>query len=319
MALTGSGPTTRVVASGDVDELVRAGSEVFSPHRLRYDGSGALLTSTPVGPLSVVTMQYRGESRVVTTQDLGYYAVHLPVRGRSRIRFARDDLAAVPGEGAVFNPWDRPDMHWSADLLQLGVKVPTATLQRHAATLLGTSVRAPQFVHRTAGTVGWEPVLRMMVTAIDRRRGGELPMALADRLADAFLTALVLGQPSDAVDLGGVPDRAPASVVVRATELIEADPAAVWSLARIAEATGASARSLQAGFRAERGMTPTEFVRAARMRLARDRLADSALAEVSVAEIAYGAGFTHLGRFAAEFRRAYGVRPSAARPDSMPA
>ena len=27
----------------------------------------------------------------------------------------------------------------------------------------------------------------------------------------------------------------------------------------------------------------------------------------------------NLSRFAAEFRRAYGVRPSAARPDSMPA
>jgi transcriptional regulator GlxA family with amidase domain len=52
-----------------------------------------------------------------------------------------------------------------------------------------------------------------------------------------------------------------------------------------------------------------EYLRGVRLELARRMLVDTAII-TTVADAAIAAGFTHLGRFAAEYRRRFGERPS---------
>jgi AraC-like DNA-binding protein len=79
---------------------------------------------------------------------------------------------------------------------------------------------------------------------------------------------------------------------------------------RVADHLGISLRSLQAGFRQWRETTPTAFLRQARLQLVRDDLLRSG-PEANVTTVALRHGFSHLGRFSAQYRSAFGEDPSA--------
>jgi AraC-like DNA-binding protein len=81
-------------------------------------------------------------------------------------------------------------------------------------------------------------------------------------------------------------------------------------LQRLAEIGGVRPRTLETHFKMFLGTTPLGWVR--RMRLARarqDLLREGARATVT--DIAFASGFSQLGRFAAQYRKAFGELPSA--------
>lgn len=81
------------------------------------------------------------------------------------------------------------------------------------------------------------------------------------------------------------------------------------SISAIARNVGVSQRALQLAFRRHREMTPRERLNRIRLSKARSRLLSSDDGE-SVSNIALECGFTHLGRFAENYRNTYGEVPS---------
>jgi transcriptional regulator GlxA family with amidase domain len=79
-------------------------------------------------------------------------------------------------------------------------------------------------------------------------------------------------------------------------------------ITELAERSGMSSRSVERAF-LRTGCTAIEYLRGVRLELARRMLADPAPL-TTVADAAMAAGFTHLGRFSAEYRRRFGERPS---------
>jgi transcriptional regulator GlxA family with amidase domain len=90
---------------------------------------------------------------------------------------------------------------------------------------------------------------------------------------------------------------------------LDAPPA----VCEIAEAAGLSVRRLQEVFRTHLGTTPLSYSRRARLGAAHDDLVAiaSGTATGSVTDVAIRRGFTHLSRFAQQYRIAYGCSPSA--------
>jgi len=78
----------------------------------------------------------------------------------------------------------------------------------------------------------------------------------------------------------------------------------------IATAARLSPRGLQAAFRRHLDTTPLAYLRGVRMERAHRDLQSAAPGDVSVAALAAKWGFTHLGRFAVEYRRRFGAPPS---------
>lgn len=93
-----------------------------------------------------------------------------------------------------------------------------------------------------------------------------------------------------------------------AMEAIDAHPEAVHTTTSLARLSGVSIRTLQAGFRRHLNRTPMTYLRQVRLTHAHDDLVTGAA--TSVAEAGHRWGFTHLGRFAADYRAKYGVAPS---------
>ena len=82
------------------------------------------------------------------------------------------------------------------------------------------------------------------------------------------------------------------------------------TLSQIATAARLSPRGLQASFRRHLDTTPLAQLRSVRMQRAHLDLQNAEPGDTSVAALAARWGFTHLGRFAVEYRRRYGSSPS---------
>jgi len=95
-----------------------------------------------------------------------------------------------------------------------------------------------------------------------------------------------------------------------AEEFVYANATRPLSSGEIASAAGVSVRTLQYSFERHRGMSPMEFLRHVRLRRVRDDLAAGEIA-ATVSEVAMRWGFSHLGRFAAEYKKRYGESPAA--------
>jgi transcriptional regulator GlxA family with amidase domain len=74
-------------------------------------------------------------------------------------------------------------------------------------------------------------------------------------------------------------------------------------------ASGVSGRTLLQHFRDSKGVSPIRYLRNARFAKVRDALAQSEPAD-SVTAIALRWGFSHMGRFAVEYRKRFGESPS---------
>jgi transcriptional regulator GlxA family with amidase domain len=105
-------------------------------------------------------------------------------------------------------------------------------------------------------------------------------------------------------------ERASASWQVRrAEEYIETHWSERITIASLARATAASARSIFFHFKNSRGQSPMSFVKQVRLEHAREMLQRSGINH-SVTEVAVDCGFGNLGHFAGDYFKRFGERPS---------
>jgi AraC family transcriptional regulator, ethanolamine operon transcriptional activator len=96
----------------------------------------------------------------------------------------------------------------------------------------------------------------------------------------------------------------------RAEEYIRGRIDAPTTLSDICAWVGASERSLHMSFLELFGLSPMAYLKVLRLNRVRRQLRDAAPG-ISVTDVAMRAGFSHLGRFATDYGRFFGERPSA--------
>jgi TolB-like protein len=98
--------------------------------------------------------------------------------------------------------------------------------------------------------------------------------------------------------------------VKKAVDFIRARTGEKVTIADLVEVCGVAERTLRKHFCVFLGLAPREYLRRTRLAAVREQLL-SAVADVSVTEIAARNGFSHFGRFAAQYRRCFGETPSS--------
>jgi AraC-like DNA-binding protein len=99
------------------------------------------------------------------------------------------------------------------------------------------------------------------------------------------------------------------SQVRRAEEFIEANSSLPIAIEALAAVTGVGALGLSVAFKKARGMSPLAFLKCMRLKHAR-RMLQAADAATTVAAVAVRFGFSNSGRFAGDYRQAFGELPS---------
>jgi AraC-like DNA-binding protein len=270
-----------------------------------------------LGPLTMADVRL-GAALAVTLDRMTTYHVDLPLAGYAETSQAGRPVTGSPERAIVY----RPDAGGitapmiSADCHLLSAKIEPAALEAELESLLGHPVPAPLALARS-----FDPTrgAGLSLSRLIRLVGAELhddgalvdhPL-VAGRLWHGILTGLLLAADHpyrDELAQRAAPSRP--RHVKRAIDVMEADPAhpvTVHDLARIA---GVGVRALQEGFHRHVGVSPMTYLRRLRLAHAHEELRQAGRGEVTVASVASRWGFVHLGRFAAAYRRAYGVSPA---------
>jgi transcriptional regulator GlxA family with amidase domain len=136
------------------------------------------------------------------------------------------------------------------------------------------------------------------------------PMATL-RLEQVLMLTLLLTQPNNyTAALARTPKNPGPTPVAAAIELIRTRPEHPWTVGTLAAEVAVSVRSLQAGFVRAVGQSPMRYLRHVRLERVRDELAQAEPGTTTITQTATRWGFTHLGRFAADYRRTFGELPS---------
>jgi transcriptional regulator GlxA family with amidase domain len=82
-----------------------------------------------------------------------------------------------------------------------------------------------------------------------------------------------------------------------------------FRLSELAEVTHCSERTLQVAFMQAYGVGPMEWFRVIRLKAVHRELRDGGSRDTRITEVAMRWGFSHLGRFSAEYRKLFGEKP----------
>jgi AraC-like DNA-binding protein len=225
-----------------------------------------------------------------------------------------DQTRTRPGRGPFLFPVRPYACRWDA-LGLLSLSLDFTAVQDHAAGLLGREEFELRFHGGAPVSGSMAQYLARLITALGRDQLDSDAMSHPLLRQEAFrsaATAVLHTFPSTFLDQPAQPsdsDRVPGGVR-RAIAHMEEHLSEPLTLADVAAAARMSPRGLQAAFARHLETTPMGHLRSLRLAAAHAELAESdPAAGVTVAAVAARWGFPHPGRFAADYRAAYGVPP----------
>lgn len=308
----------RIFESNDADESVAALDRFFGgQHSISRLSPTANHTSNLVGSVAnslLVHFKSAHELLVEREETRDAIAVVVPLSGRFHISSGtRDEIIASEKSGIIM-PMEEPLKAELHDYDGLGLMIPRSTIKAGLESLLGRSAPTVFDLELNPQISGGNLICGLVKMAANQLERIETPLAqqaVAARLEELIVNALLHGQPHSCIDtLAGERQTATPKQVRRAEEYIRAHSREVIRLSQIADAAGCSVRALQLAFRTFRDTTPMSLHRQARFECAHAELLESDSDSATVTEIAVKYGFYNIGRFAHDYRRFFGHTPS---------
>jgi AraC-like DNA-binding protein len=319
-----------VFSSRDFDAVRQGVARIFKPHLLRLHGTGETLRARMHhlrqgnSAASVNRLEYGAEVEIDPDRLDDFFLVQIPVSGHASIACGNRRFDSTPRAASLVSPTLPLHMRWHAGNAQVCVRFERDVVEQHCAAHLGHALDQPlefepelqldtpagQYFLRLVGLFAEELTLaRVAGPAAHPLANGRV----AEHFSSALLNALIYGQKSNFTEALCRPERAAAPHFVRRVEDYVrrhfAEPLTIEKLALVA---GVSTRTLFSGFRDFRDVSPMEYLKAVRLDRARQALQSGDVGGIAgVTKIALDCGFSHLGRFAQQYRERFGELPSA--------
>ncbi|MFS4583533.1 AraC family transcriptional regulator [Phaeobacter sp. C3_T13_0] len=306
--------------TGDLDEARHRVGQKFCDHRLditqRHSGL-AVRHNHVAGQYSSINYLHYGADVTIDPGMLGsFYLLQIPLSGHANIRHRGDDILANATSATLLNPDRETTMRWSSDCRKLLLQIDRDHLETAAQQLIGTELPGPiRFAsHVDLHSKGGRRIRQMVWACAQAAEAGLLfkgPLRGSDiRVEQELALALLTDIPSnishiiDRADHGSLPKRIRAAV-----DYIHENLSNPIQLVDIATHAGMNIRTLQKGFRRTFGQSPMQVLRNTRLDAAHYQLmAHREKPDVTTA--AFSNGFSHLGRFARDYKARFGHLPS---------
>jgi AraC-like DNA-binding protein len=244
------------------------------------------------------------------------YWIQLPVRGQLEATIGHDSVDCNPTRAAIASPARESCRFVSnADSARIQLALTKSALMDQLAALLGEPPdRPPDFAPALDLTSGHGRSLAryVLLAAIDLDQPDSVllnPLTMS-AFEQLIMTGLLLSHPHSYSDRlnGRVWSIAPRDVK-RAIDYMESRLDTPVTLTDLVAASGVPGRTLFKHFRDSKGVSPMRYLRNARFEKVRRALARAEPGD-SVTAIAMAWGFSHMGRFAVEYRARFGESPS---------
>ncbi|NML27401.1 AraC family transcriptional regulator [Zoogloea dura] len=320
------GSSAERLLSEDLDEASSHLSGAYNTHRLHLTGGRSdfrmRFLRTRVGRLGLASLAFGAEVEIEQSGDRPFVLVTTQLRGFSRVRTPGATAEGGPGFIVVDSAGQAVSKHFSHDSERCHVRIEQAVIEARCASLLGQPLGRPLVFAPFCPSQGelparWMSMLQVLLAYAGHGVGGAgglggraMPEPMLASIEETILLHLLFEHEHNYSAALRRPARTLAPRHVRrAEEYIRSHAAEPLNLSLIAAAAGCCVRSLSEGFRAARGGTPMNFLRQVRLEGVRRDL-DGGLPPGGISELALRWGFSHFGRFAADYRRHFGELPS---------
>lgn len=301
--------------TGDLDHIVGAVTDIYCPHSVAVTQGKTIDATLSVSQRTfqpVVRLAYNSPVQIDAGNFPRLFLIMHCVRGAASTRQGSKDSEWRQGETMPFSAGLETTLHFDRFFIQNGLRLDAHKLETLCSRWLGRPLNEPlRFELRPfSGLVArtWQNTLDYL-TSWNSEAISMAPTAKA-ALDEFLLTLLLHHHPhSYSSELSqGVPPAIPG--VIRKAERFMIDNASTEiAMSDVAAHLGISVRSLQGGFRQWRGITPGNFLRQVRLQLVRDELLKTDLPG-NITRVALRYGFSHMGRFSAQYRSVFGELPS---------
>ncbi|MBV9077459.1 MAG: AraC family transcriptional regulator [Methylobacteriaceae bacterium] len=291
-------------------------STVFRSHRLRLTGSGPLALrhqARRAGRVSLHWLRYGAPIAMSAPEMDRFYLFQFTLRGACEVTHGAVSAGTRAGEGYAVDPAQPLRKEWGPDCEQLIVRVDREPLDHFVQRETGvTGAGRLSFQFRPRPV---EPGLLGLIEALGRETSaghGLFHQRVAAHLEPTLMALLLATFPhSLEAEFARAAQPCAPFYVRRAEHYMRAHARAPIGMDELVAASGVSGRSLFAGFRRFRDTTPMGYLKAVRLELARADLAAADPGRSTVTDIAIGCGFTHMSKFARDFRARFGTAPQA--------
>jgi AraC-like DNA-binding protein len=249
-------------------------------------------------------------ARVLYGEERSFFGVTVPLAEKVEIKRGRRTEEYIPGEAHVapaHEPFDCRTPHGSR---VLALNLDDDLVLSHKRALEG-SRRAPKpltfrLVSSDAKCASVFRYVRWLSEELQRESSALAAPRVAAEATDLLAAMLVEAWwPADSAREVGA-----SAALQRAEEFLAAHMQEAVSLPEVAAAAGVSIRTITRAFRKKHGVGPIGFLRRLRLQATRRALLAAEPGLDSITNVALRYGFVHLGRFAGEYRKAFGEPPS---------
>jgi AraC-like DNA-binding protein len=300
----------------NLDEAIAAVAEVYCPHKVEIVGPAreidAFLDVTKPTSQPLVTLSY---STAVDIDALNFSGLFLMMHcARGSAATAQEHRAAEwsMGQTMPFSAGFDTRLSFDKTFVQKSVRLDVNKLEEQCARWLGHPLEQPLRFELRPFSDGFERIWRRTLWYLysNEEHGPPLTKAARTALDEYLLTLLLHHHPHNYSDEMAQAAPTPVPGLIRRAERFIVDSAdAPITISQVAEHFGVSLRTLQAGFRQWRNTTPSKFLRGVRLQRVRDELLRSGK-NTNVTTVALEHGFSHLGRFSAQYISTFGEKPS---------
>ena len=307
-------------ASRDFDEMHDRLCRVLKPHELRRLPSRAPVAGrihrAEVGRVGFNVLRIGPAVEVYPERLESFFLIQLPVQGTVQLAIDEETLDCQGTDGVVLSPEMPLRLRWSDNCTQILVQLERERLERHLAEQLGARPRHPlRFAPRLDLRSGVGSICRRLVESVfEGLDGGDTLLghgAVASDLERLLMSALLYGQPNTYSEALLRTQGAAIPYYVRRADRTMAEALdGTLTVGDLARAAGVSERTLHQGFRQVYGTTPMRRLKRLRLEAVRTALEAADPSTTNVSDVAVRFGFFQFGRFAGDYRAAFGERPS---------
>jgi AraC-like DNA-binding protein len=267
--------------------------------------------------VSVGYLQYGPAAAAYARVPGSDYLVTFPLHGQLEASVASRPIVCNPLCAVVLSypPLPSDPIRSEEGCSRINVTITGEAMRRQLATLLGRPLVEPLIFAPElplSQSYGRRLVWYLRVAIADFDSADALPWdtRTTTQFEQVMLTGLLLSQPSNySAALENTAKPAAPRDIKRALDYLEGHLEVPVTIADLVVASQVPGHTLFEHFHDFKGTSPMRYLREARFERARRALL-AAEPEESITTIATNWGFTHLGRFAVEYRRRFGEAPS---------
>lgn len=286
---------------------------VENPDAVRFRHSGIQFSE-----LNVSQIQY-GTSVTVDLEPMDeYYSISLPITGTQSLCVNSQNTYSDRHRGIVICPHQAVQLTMSGNCRKRLVRICRSALERQLGKLLGRPIEQPVIFEpgidaETGKMASWWRMIKNLEQEHKHKVSLFVDGPILAHVEEMLITGLLYGQPHNYSDaLAALTTITVPLYVRRAQNYIHEHAKGNLCIDNIIAAAGVSKRSLYDGFKRCYGVPPMQYLREIRIAGVHRELAENA-SEDDITTIALRWGFTHLGRFTAEYKKRFGELPSATR------